>query len=496
MYLHVQNKETVMKNNPLRAAVLTFATAFMSVSLFQSAGAYIYNVPGSTDFSPNEEADKIESIVNDGSVIYASLTDGVVSFDVEKVAKLDLSAKASMKDYIDKLEDNGMYLTRELRNSVTVMVKEADLSEYTEVAIGYEELNKLRNVSNLRFVFGDQDTYITIGNSALSALADSVDVFRLQIKEVYGTYSVRFLDNGSHIIPKYPVDIRLGIPAEHDKQTVYLYKDDSHENWGGQFNKYSGSIEIATRYSGEYNVSSPDIVVNDIGSLTDFEQQAIRFMVARGYFDADGGRFKPDYLLTRYDFAESLVRIFFAQDDDAVCSFTDVDTDSEYYSFVASAAEKGIAEGFGDGTFRGESNVTVEQVLALASRTINNKNGYTYPEKTDEYLVNLKGDISDWAKEEIALSIREGIYSRSMQLDLGRSITRKDAAVILYRLFMIMNNIPEPVDLINDDIKPVHPRSTPWTTTNIIITASAAVILNAAVLIIGSVVRKKRKKAS
>ena len=146
MYLHVQNKETVMKNNPLRAAVLTFATAFMSVSLFQSAGAYIYNVPGSTDFSPNEEADKIESIVNDGSVIYASLTDGVVSFDVEKVAKLDLSAKASMKDYIDKLEDNGMYLTRELRNSVTVLVKEADLSEYTEVAIGYEELNKLRNV--------------------------------------------------------------------------------------------------------------------------------------------------------------------------------------------------------------------------------------------------------------------------------------------------------------------------------------------------------------
>ncbi len=485
-----------MKKNSKNVAVLALTTVMVSGLMAQYVRAYTYSVPDVSDFSPNEEADKIESIVNSESTFYTDVKDGVINIDADTIVYLDTEAKDTMEDYVDMLESEGLYLTRELTNTVTVFANDTDLSDYTEVFIGYDDILRLRDVSALKIVFGNDDTYITIKNESFAAIADSLGHLRLQIMEIHDTYSLRFLDEAYHIIPKFYTDIRLGLPAEHDGQTVYLYSDDTHENWGGQYNKYNSSIEVATRYSGEYNVSSPNIDINDIASLKEFEQQAIKFMVIRGYFDADGGKFRPDALLTRYDFAESLVRLFFAQDDDAKCSFTDVDTDSEYYSFVAAAAEKGIAEGFGDGTFRGNSNVTVEQVLALASRTINNKNGYTYPERTKEYLNHTKGTVSDWAEDEVALAVREGIYSKSMGLELDSSITRKDAAVILYRLFMIMNNIPEPIDLINYSHATSSMRSTPWTTTTVIIAAIIAVTVNVVIFVTGIIIKKKRNKVS
>ena len=135
--------------------------------------------------------------------------------------------------------------------------------------------------------------------------------------------------------------------------------------------------------------------------------------------------------------------MFFALDRDLNTTFTDVPKDSEYYPYVASAQQRNIVEGFDETTFGGEINMTVEQMIALAARTLVDQKGYSLPTDADSYLVSFenKNEIGAWARELVALAVREGIIDRDYDLNPQADITREQAAVILYRLFMLLYEV-------------------------------------------------------
>ena len=386
-----------------------------------------------------------------------------------------------------------MYLNRDLVNVVTIQADGINISEYVEIYIDSAALDQIANIDTLKITLENSNEYISLNNESISYIAANYNEFRVQVKSLSDTYTIRFIDKTNSIISKYDVNIKVGLPASHSEQTVYLFTNNTQENWGGQYNSVDGSIEFMTRYSGEYNVASPEIVIEDINSLDEYEKQAIRFMVVRGYFEVDDKRFGPDDVLTRYDFAESLVRMFFALDSDAQCSFTDVD--KTYYRYVAASEQSNIVRGFDDGTFRGNENVTVEQVIALTARTINQKNGYVYPESIDKYL-NFTDDnvIDEWAKKEVALAIREGIYFNDMNLKFMDSISRKDAAVVLYRLFMIMNNTPKPTDVIEYSVDECYNHKTFWNMTSAIVIGATVTCVDMAALGLSIFLIKKKKR--
>lgn len=393
-----------------------------------------------------------------------------------------------------QLNEKGMRLNRDLKSTVTVRAERVDFSEFVEIVINYENLNLISDVDILKIVIQSENEFVALPKESIEEILNQYKEFKIQLKKLSGTYTVRFLDSQENIIGKYGTNIKISLPAEHSEQTVYLFADNKQENWGGQFNSVTQGMEFVTRYSGEYNVSSPEIVINDIESLSEYEKQAIRFMVVRGYFGLDENSFGPYSPLTRYDFAESLVRMFFALDDDAQCSFTDID--EENYRYVAASQNENIVQGFSDGTFRGNENVTVEQVVALTARTINKKNGYVYPENIEKYL-NFTDDnvIHSWAKKEVALTVREGIYSSDMELVFSRDITRKDAAVMLYRLFMILNNTPKADEQIKYSAIRNVEHKTLWNKTSAIVVVSAIVFADVMVVLTSVFfVRKKRKR--
>ena len=134
-------------------------------------------------------------------------------------------------------------------------------------------------------------------------------------------------------------------------------------------------------------------------------------MVSKGYSPWRTGSSCPREPLNRYAFSEALVGMFFALDRDAQTAFTDVPADSPYYPYVASGEQSRILEGFDDGTFRGENELTVEQMLALAARTLIEQQGYAAPADPETYLGGFSDGLatSDWAVEQVALSIREGL---------------------------------------------------------------------------------------
>ena len=81
-----------------------------------------------------------------------------------------------------------------------------------------------------------------------------------------------------------------------------------------------------------------------------------------------------------------------------------------------------------------------------------------------------------------------------MHLTFADDISRKDAAVMLYRLFMIMNNTPEPAEIIEYDVENGPAHKTVWTKTNAIIPCSAVGLINAVALGLSVYFIKKKRK--
>ena len=65
---------------------------------------------------------------------------------------------------------------------------------------------------------------------------------------------------------------------------------------------------------------------------------------------------------------------------------------------------------------------------------------------------------------------------------------------MLYRLFMIMNNTPEPAEIVEYNVDKQISHETVWNKTNAIIVCSAVIIINIIALILSFLFIKKKRK--
>ncbi len=79
------------------------------------------------------------------------------------------------------------------------------------------------------------------------------------------------------------------------------------------------------------------------------------------------GKIYPDSNITRGEFTALIARLFDLQNRNSI-SFSDVKKNHIFYDSITAAAELGIINGFEDGTFRPEENITREQIMLIVSR--------------------------------------------------------------------------------------------------------------------------------
>ena len=257
-------------------------------------------------------------------------------------------------------------------------------------------------------------------------------------------YKIEFLDKHGKTVKKAAAQLKFAFRINSKYDTVYYHNGKKKTNWSGQINDADNTIEFQTATSGIYTVEKNEPKISDIDDLTEQQQDAVKFMVSRGYFELENDRFNPYRSLSRYEFTQTLVSIFYALDFDAKTSFSDVKKSSVYYEYVASSEQENIVKGFEGGTFKGNKNTTKEEVISIASRTLAEKKGYIYPENTDEYVQFADNEeIEGWENQygEIALAVREGLIDKGGILAPKSNITRVEAAVILYRLFNCLYEI-------------------------------------------------------
>ncbi len=120
----------------------------------------------------------------------------------------------------------------------------------------------------------------------------------------------------------------------------------------------------------------------------------------------DDGTFKPDDAITRAEFVAMCVRFYELTDDVTTGStnkFSDVASSHWAYSYINSAVAMDWIEGYSDGTFRPDNNITRAEVVTIVNRVTEREADTDYISDNLNEL-NSFSDVKDksyWAYYDI-----------------------------------------------------------------------------------------------
>lgn len=223
-----------------------------------------------------------------------------------------------------------------------------------------------------------------------------------------------------------------------------LVKKSSQDNTlypNGELADYYGIV----RYGVENNVPSMIVEHCFISSNSECEQflssdaklQAIAQASAGWVNGVSAGEFQPNGTLTRAAFVTMLGRMAGVKDTDYTTSvFRDVPDGEWYTSFVAWATENGIVDGYGDGIFLPQNNITRQEMAKIMAKYLNWKGlGTTPSSEISSYPINDLNAIGGWALEPVCFCYEQGLLNgRGSNFAPQANATRAEACVVLCRL--------------------------------------------------------------
>jgi len=204
---------------------------------------------------------------------------------------------------------------------------------------------------------------------------------------------------------------------------------------------FENTVETDAKYGVTYTVTVTRYVRGTPDPKPPVLNKQDHFAYIQGYTD---GTVRPNTNITREQAAAIFYRLLTdasrAEFETDVCPFPDVEDTRWSYTAICTMANAGIVNGFEDGTFRPEENITRAQFATMAARF-----------DSDEYNgADLFPDISThWAKEYINRSAWKG-WVNGFEDGTFRpddNITRAQAVTLINR---VLNRLPEsPADLLS-----------------------------------------------
>lgn len=132
-----------------------------------------------------------------------------------------------------------------------------------------------------------------------------------------------------------------------------------------------------------------------------------------------------------------------------VTKFSDVDKGMYYSAAIGWAAKAGVVNGYTDGTYKPEQNITREEFAAMLANYAKAMADY---EAVDTAAVLLKFDdgnaVSDWAKDVVAWAADRKVMGNGGLLMPTDTITRAEVAA------MAVNYQPKPIETVTIPTKP------------------------------------------
>ncbi|RAR38892.1 S-layer homology domain-containing protein [Paenibacillus sp. MDMC362] len=198
--------------------------------------------------------------------------------------------------------------------------------------------------------------------------------------------------------------------------------------------------EFKWRDSGVYSVVSHAKTFEDLSSH--WAREDISLLASKQLIEGlSDTRFGPNEAITRAQFTAMLVRALGLKDQGDHASFQDVKANDWYAAAVATAVEHGLIEGFSNGTFRPNEEITREQMSVLLLRALKLAGTDLETGNTDSILEGFKDRerIASWSEEAVSAIVKSGLMEgRSSDRFVPEAhSTRAEGAVVLTRMLQM-----------------------------------------------------------
>lgn len=183
---------------------------------------------------------------------------------------------------------------------------------------------------------------------------------------------------------------------------------------------------------------------DDLGTVP-WAVESINTLAEKGIVTGTADRqFSPNANVTRAEFVTMLMRAYGDNVTAAEVQFSDVSEGEWYYEPIAKAAALGTVTGYDNGAFGINDNISREDMMVMAYRTMNALN-IAVPKSKDYENFSDQSEISDYANEAIEAMYCAGIINGvgDNRLDPKGNADRAQSAKIIYGLTNMEGTVNE-----------------------------------------------------
>ena len=384
------------------------------------------------------------------------VTGSEIIVSAESVSEVGTVAAQAAERAEDALTDGGINMARYLSKTVTLRTDETDISILVSPDVLSSSVDKVRvETPSYALVFKLSDlapdltqslTFTARLSGEVSAASGTGVVQSLSASDAeYQTIVKSILANAAAIA----VEVGMGNGRTSNSVTICLPVNDGDKTYqtvastdgtatASKYNPATGVMEGKINASGTYTVKTNQKDFSDIANKSAEMQKAIRYLASKGIISGTTATtFSPDGSINRAEIATLLVKTLGKLDSTATASFSDVTKGNWFYTAAASSQRHKLINGYEDNTFRGTTNISKVQIVAVSSRVLKTEMGYKEPASPAAYLSKYSDTIDSWAQSEVALATKENliVYRTDGTFSGDKNMTRGDAAIIIYRLF-------------------------------------------------------------
>ncbi|UHA75698.1 SwmB domain-containing protein [Paenibacillus sp. 481] len=288
--------------------------------------------------------------------------------------------------------------------------------------------------------------------TALSSKNASVIVMPHSVA-VYGYSSKSDISKASSLVSlnvEKKLQMRANTSLHANQSTLVIYNTQYRQisHWPTKF-KNNGTTTIASATvmqkaifaltNSKYNfldVTQKHWARNSITTL------AAKFIMT----GSSNTHFKPKQAVTRMEFAIAIARALGLEPDSAaVGRFSDVSGDSMNGAMLGAAVKAGVINGFPDGNFRPNANITREQITLMLIRAAQSRDFRMQTASSNELKKMFKDHraVSKSAAAQIAQAVKAGLIEgvKKDQFQPQANATREQAAVLIVRLLSKLNTV-------------------------------------------------------
>ena len=259
-----------------------------------------------------------------------------------------------------------------------------------------------------------------------------------EIKKVVDLNLVLVKDNTESKITTFKtyITVKLDIQGlgDQDKLAVYYLNEeiDTLEFVTGKI--IDNKVQLKLNHFSKYVILESKLTFEDVKDH--WSRKYVESMAAKNVINGyEDGTFRPDNEITRAEFAKMMANALELDLSNYNGGFSDIKATDWYADYVATIVRLGLARGYGDGTFKPNNKITRAEMAVILGNALDIEIKST--EVND--LLNKFEDseiIQEWAKLGVAKVIKAGIMVGSdNKFDPVGTATRGEVATAVYRLY-------------------------------------------------------------